>query len=76
MVQQKKVLIVEDEGIVALSIRETLKKLGYVVTGICATGEDAIQKTGETLPDVVLMDIHLKGDMDGISATEKIMIFL
>ncbi len=72
MVQQKKVLIVEDEGIVALSIRETLKKLGYVVTGICATGEDAIQKTGETLPDVVLMDIHLKGDMDGISATEKI----
>jgi len=72
MVQQKKVLIVEDEGIVALSIRETLKKLGYVVTGICATGEDAVQKTGETLPDVVLMDIHLKGDMDGISATEKI----
>lgn len=69
---EKKVLVVEDEAIVAMSLQDTLKKMGYTVVGIAYTGPDAIQKASETLPDVILMDIHLKGTMDGIEATEKI----
>lgn len=68
----KKVLVVEDEGIVALSIRETLKKLGYEVVGIASSGIEAIRKAGEQLPDVILMDIRIKGDMDGIETAERI----
>ncbi len=70
--QPKKVLIVEDEGVVALSLKIMLKKIGYEVAGIAITGEEAIAMAKEHLPDVILMDIHLKGDMDGIQATKEI----
>jgi len=66
------VLIVEDENIVALDIKNRLKKLGYVVTGRSATGQGAIDKAAETRPDLILMDIRLKGDMDGIAAAAQI----
>ena len=55
-----KILIVEDENIVAMDIKIRVEKLGYVVSGVEATGEEAIEKTDETLPDLVLMDIKLK----------------
>ncbi|MDZ7360668.1 MAG: response regulator [candidate division KSB1 bacterium] len=70
--QQTKILIVEDENIVAKDIQNTLKSLGYVVAGIAASGEDAIQKAGETRPDLVLMDIMLRGYQDGVEAAQKI----
>lgn len=69
---QKKVMIVEDEGVVALSLKSTLAKMGYTVTGIAITGKEALEMAIETQPDVILMDIHLKGDMDGIETTRKI----
>ena len=69
---QAKILVVEDENIVARDIQNTLKHLGYIVTGIAATGEDAIQKAGATQPDLVLMDIMLKGYQDGVEAAQKI----
>lgn len=62
------ILIVEDESIVAKDIQNSLKKLGYSVTGIASSGEDAIQMISENVPDIVLMDIMLKGEMDGIEA--------
>jgi len=71
--QPTKILVVEDENIVAKDIQNTLKSLGYVVTGIVATGEDAIQKAGETRPDLVLMDIMLKGYQDGVEAAQHIL---
>ena len=71
--QQAKILVVEDENIVARDIQNTLKHLGYIVTGIAATGEDAIQKAGATQPDLVLMDIMLKGYQDGVEAAQKIL---
>lgn len=74
-IQPKKILIVEDEGVVALSLQAVLKKMGYVVTGMAYTGKEAIRLATETTPDVILMDIHIKGDMDGIEATEKINEF-
>ena len=66
------ILIVEDESIVAKDIQHSLKKLGYTVVGICSTGEDAITSAQELKPDLVLMDIMLKGDMSGIDAAGQI----
>jgi len=70
--QEKSVLIVEDEGVVALSIKAALTKMGYTVVGIAVSGSEAIALATEKKPDVILMDIHIKGDIDGIQTTEKI----
>jgi PAS domain S-box-containing protein len=66
------VFIVEDEGIVADDIRETLINLGYTVAGTERFGEIAIEKVKKLEPNLVLMDIHLAGTLDGIDAAEKI----
>jgi two-component system cell cycle sensor histidine kinase/response regulator CckA len=67
-----RILVVEDEGIVAMEIRNRLASMGYVVVAVVAAGELAIEKAGELQPDLVLMDIRLKGKLDGISAAEQI----
>jgi len=67
-----KILIVEDEKIVALDIRKSVESMGYFVCAIASSAEEAVQKAGETRPDLVLMDIVLKGEMDGIMAAEQI----
>ena len=67
-----RILIVEDEAIVAIDIQSTLKALGYDVPAIAFSGEEALQKTEELHPDVVLMDIVLRGQMDGIEAAQQI----
>lgn len=66
------VLVVEDESIVSKDIQHSLRKLGYSVVGASATGEKAIELAGSESPDIVLMDIMLKGDMNGIEAAEVI----
>ena len=66
------ILITEDESIVAKDIQMSLKKLGYNVVGICSSGEDAIKAAEEKTPDLVLMDIMLKGEMSGIEAADVI----
>jgi len=68
------IFIVEDEAIVANDIKETLKSLGYSVPGIAKSGELALEKVKETQPDLVLMDIHLAGQMDGVETAGKIHI--
>lgn len=73
MPQGSKILVVEDEMIISMEIKQKLHAMGYVVTGQAITGESAIQKAGETQPDIVLMDIRLKGDMDGITAAKRII---
>jgi len=73
--QQKKVLIVEDEGVVALSLQSILTKMGYTIIGTAITGDEAVKLAQERSPDVILMDIHIKGSMDGIQTTEKINEF-
>ncbi|MDP2216578.1 MAG: response regulator [Methanolobus sp.] len=67
-----KVLVVEDENIVALEIKSRLKKLGYLVPSVASTGEEAISKAEAFSPDLILMDIMLKGDIDGIEAARQI----
>ncbi len=66
------ILIVEDESIVAIDIAQALESLGYSVSGICDTGEKAITTISDTSPDLILMDIQLKGSLDGIAAAEQI----
>ena len=72
----EKILIVEDEGIVILHIRKALESLGYIVADIVSSGEEAIIKATEIRPDLVLMDIVLKGAIDGIEAADKIRAIL
>ncbi|MBD3181551.1 response regulator [Candidatus Poribacteria bacterium] len=67
-----RILVVEDESIVAMDIRRMLKKIGYDVPAIVSTGEKAIEKAKQTSPNLVMMDIMLKGEMDGIQAATQI----
>jgi signal transduction histidine kinase len=67
-----KILVVEDEFIVAADLKARLNKMGYKVVGTAASGLEAIEKVWRESPDIVLMDIVLKGDMDGIAAAEAI----
>ena len=67
-----KILIVEDEKIVAKDIHNQLRRFGYEVTAIVSTGEEAIQKAIETKPDLALLDIRLHGETDGVMVAEQI----
>jgi PAS domain S-box-containing protein len=66
----KRILVVEDEGIVAKDIAQRLRSLGYDVTGLVPSAEKAYEAVALVVPDLVLMDIHLKGSVDGIAAAE------
>ncbi|MEH2093236.1 hybrid sensor histidine kinase/response regulator [Nostoc sp.] len=69
---QARILVVEDEVIVARTIASQLSQLGYIVTGTASSGKVAIAKASETQPELVLMDIILKGEMDGIATASQI----
>lgn len=63
-----RILVVEDERIVALDLKVILKRLGYCLAGVTTSGAEAVELCGALHPDLVLMDIFLKGDMDGVEA--------
>ncbi|MEH2237941.1 hybrid sensor histidine kinase/response regulator [Nostoc sp.] len=67
-----RVLVVEDEYILAINLQENLESLGYVVVDIADSAEAAIEKATELRPNLILMDIRLRGEMDGIQASEQI----
>lgn len=69
---QSKILIVEDEMIVAMDLANKLRGLGYTVCGSAVSGEDALTLVREQSPNLVLMDIHLAGVMDGVEAASQI----
>ena len=69
---QHRILVVEDEGIVALDIQGKLESMGYQVPCIVSSAEEAIGAATRLHPDLVLMDIQLEGELDGINAAEKI----
>lgn len=72
MEKRKSVLIVEDDYFQSYVLKTLIKALGYNVTGVADKGEVAIEMAVELKPDLVLMDISLKGEMDGIDAAMKI----
>ncbi len=63
-----RILVVEDQRLIAADIENTLKKLGYVVVDNVSSGEDAISKSDQLRPELVLMDVRLRGEMDGVQA--------
>jgi AmiR/NasT family two-component response regulator len=70
--EQHKIVIVEDEGLIAADLESRLKAAGYSVPGIADSSNQALQIIEQTSPDLVLMDIHLKGDKDGIQAADLV----
>ena len=72
---QSKILVVEDEAITALDIKGLLERMGFEVVSTASTGMEAIQKARDLKPDIILMDVTLKGEMDGIEAAERIITF-
>ncbi|MCF4102538.1 response regulator [Gillisia sp. M10.2A] len=72
MTDKTKILIVEDDMIIAANISLQLTNLGYEITGIVCRGEDAILHVQENKPDILLLDIHLKGKLDGIETAKLI----
>ncbi len=75
MIQPIKILIVEDEMIIAANISLQLSEMGYEVSGIVSRGEDALTYIKQNLPDIVLIDIQLKGEWDGIDTALKMQEF-
>lgn len=67
-----RVLIVEDEFIVASDLADSLQRFGHVVVGVAKNGEEAVRKAEECRPDLILMDIVLQGEMDGIQVAERL----
>ena len=70
----KSILVVEDESIIALDLKNRLKKLGFKISAVVSTGKEAIRLAGKFKPDLVLMDILLKGELDGVEAARIIMM--
>lgn len=70
-----KILVVEDEMIIAAKISMQLTNMGYEVTGILPRGEEAVLNVKENVVDLVLLDINLKGNIDGIETSKQIQLF-
>ncbi len=70
--EKPRILVVEDEGLVARDLESMVRNLGYRVVGICSTGEEAIRLISSRRPDLIIMDIVLQGKMDGIKAADEI----
>ncbi|MCP4542223.1 MAG: response regulator [Chloroflexi bacterium] len=70
------ILIVEDENITAKALEYSLQDAGYNVVGVVSSGEEAIRRAASKRPDLVLMDIRLKGMIDGVSAAQRIQAHL
>ena len=73
MTKKIKILIAEDEAIIAQCLKMELELYGYEVCKFVAEGEEAIEIAKEEKPDIILMDIHLSGKMDGIEAARQII---
>ncbi len=70
--RRAKIMIVEDEIITAMALKQSLEELGYEVCPLITSGEAALQKAEIERPDIILMDINIKGKMDGIDAAREI----
>ncbi len=69
---EQKIMVVEDEGLIAADLQSRLERAGYSVPPVAGTGAEALKIIRETSPDLVLMDIRLRGDLDGIEVAEQI----
>ncbi len=70
--RKKKILIVEDQSVIAIDLKKSLSKKGYIVVGISDNAQDAVNIVNECEPDLILMDIMLNGEKNGIETAEMI----
>lgn len=70
--EQKRIIIVEDEGIVAMDISKCLSAMGYEVAMTADSGEKLLEKITPAMADLVLMDVELKGNINGLETAKKI----
>lgn len=68
-----KILIVEDDAIISMDIEQRVKKHGYIVSGVVDRPEKVFANVMNERPDIILMDINIKGDMDGVEVAEKLL---
>jgi CheY-like chemotaxis protein len=73
--QKAKMLVIEDDSIMGMEMKEVLEGFGYEVTDIVSSGDAAVKAVKSSRPDLVLMDIRLKGDMSGIEAARRMRAF-
>lgn len=71
-IQKTQVMVVEDEILIGLMLVRKLRAYGYEVDDVVTTGEESVERAGRTRPSVVLMDVTLAGQMNGIQAAQKI----
>ncbi|MEW6350379.1 MAG: sigma 54-interacting transcriptional regulator [Thermodesulfobacteriota bacterium] len=72
IMDRARILVVEDDPVVSAVLKNRLARLGYEVCGVVSTGEEAVRVVGEILPDLIIMDIILAGELDGIQTSEAI----
>jgi len=72
MREKMKVMVVEDDAIIGMDIEHRVRRLGYEVTGVADNAEEAVELAADTKPDIALMDIRLRGDIDGIDTARML----
>lgn len=72
MREKMKVMIVEDDAIIGMDIEHRVRRLGYEVTGVADNAEEAVELAADSKPDIALMDIRLRGDIDGIDTARML----
>lgn len=72
---KKKILVIEDDSIMGMEMKEVLEGFGYEVSGVVTSGDAGISEAKKTKPDLILLDIRLKGSMSGIEVARAIRLF-
>ncbi len=72
MRDKMKIMVVEDDAIIGMDIEHRVRRLGYEVTGVADNAEEAIELAADSKPDIALMDIRLRGDIDGIDTARML----
>ena len=72
MVEKARIMVVEDEAVISMEIQERLTKMGHLVCGTAASGDEAVSVATAKHPDLILMDVQLRGDVDGVQTAERI----
>jgi PAS domain S-box-containing protein len=72
MVEKARIMVVEDEAVISMEIQDRLTKMGHSICGTAVSGEEAVSVATAKRPDLILMDVHLRGEVDGVQTAKQI----